>query len=144
MRLRGLSATRELSSMIMHVNKFQNSNILPVHSIVALMIRDTMKQCTIRCSCVFLFQFNLILWSNIIKYISCISAVSVWGFSPVALYTLLHTKCAWIHFKVYLQKLSWIKRGKEICAYEVYQLQVSCAKWSCMLISFIVAMFSFT
>ena len=43
MRLGGLSATCELSSMIMLVNKFQSSNDRIVHSIAGLMIRDMMK-----------------------------------------------------------------------------------------------------
>ena len=43
MGLGGLSATYELSSMIMRVNKSQSSNVLTVHSIAGLMIRDMMK-----------------------------------------------------------------------------------------------------
>ena len=43
MRLGGLLATCDLSSMIMRVNKSQSNNVLTVHSIAALMIRDTMK-----------------------------------------------------------------------------------------------------
>ena len=43
MRLGSLSATFELSLMIMHVNKSQSSNVQTVHGIAVLMIRDTMK-----------------------------------------------------------------------------------------------------
>ena len=41
--LGGLSATCELGSMIMRVNKSQSSNVILVHIIAALMIRDMMK-----------------------------------------------------------------------------------------------------
>ena len=43
MHLGGLSATYELSSIIMRVDNSQSSNVLLVHSIAALMIHDTMK-----------------------------------------------------------------------------------------------------
>ena len=43
MRLGGLSATCELNSMIIGVDKSQSSNVVLVHSIAALMICDTMK-----------------------------------------------------------------------------------------------------